>query len=146
MIYKSHFDMPEDMAPPDLVVQIRNSKEIDTVARKIQEKLPATRTISKAQILSTYEAVFGWRSGLMVALLLGSIAAFSILAWDKASGLSAEERKEIGILKAVGWDTSEILELKFWEGFADILVSFLTGAISAHIHVFFSEEQCLRLC
>jgi ABC-type lipoprotein release transport system permease subunit len=130
------FDMPENMAT-DLVARIRNPKEIDTVTRKIQTKLPAVRIMTKRQILSTYQAMFGWRSGLMVALIIGSISAFAILAWDKASGLSAGERKEIGALKAVGWETSEVLELKFWEGFVISSISFLSGVIAADVHVFF---------
>ncbi|MDM8557106.1 ABC transporter permease, partial [Desulfococcaceae bacterium HSG7] len=133
---KAIFDIPDDMAT-DLVVKVRNAKEVDTVARKIQELWPAARIISKSQILSTYEALFGWRSGLMVALIIGSVAAFAILAWNKASGLSAEERKEIGALKAVGWDTSDVLNLKFWEGFAISMISFLTGVIGAYIHIFY---------
>jgi ABC-type lipoprotein release transport system permease subunit len=133
---KTIFDIPDEMAT-DLVVHVRNANEVDTVAGKIQERWPAVRVISKSQILSTYEALFGWRSGLMVALVIGSIAAFAILAWNKASGLSAEERKEIGALKAVGWETSDVLELKFWEGFAIAMVSFLTGVIGAYIHIFY---------
>ncbi|BCS98758.1 ABC transporter permease [Desulfoluna limicola] len=130
------FDTPHGQCT-DMVVHIRNTREVDAIARKIQERLPMIRSISKSQVLSTYEALFGWRSGLMVALLIGSLAAFAILAWDKASGLSADERKSIGVLKAIGWETSDILELKFWEGFVISVLSFLTGTIAAYIHVFF---------
>lgn len=133
---KAIFDIPDNLAT-DLVAHVRNAKEVDTVAGKIQELWPAARIISKSQILSTYEALFGWRSGLMVALIIGSIAAFAILAWNKASGLSADERKEIGTLRAVGWEISEVLELKFWEGFAIAVISFLTGVIAAYVHIFY---------
>lgn len=133
---KTIFDIPDGMAT-DLVVTVRNIKEVDIVARKIQALWPAVRVITRSQILSTYEALFGWRSGLAITLLIGSVAAFSILAWNKASGLSAEEKKEIGTLKAVGWETSDVLTLKFWEGFTIAVFSFLTGLIAAHIHIFY---------
>ena len=132
---KKIFAMPEGMAT-DLVVTVLNPSEISTVARKIQEKLPDTRPIEKSQIIKTYEALFSWRSGLMVAVFIGSIFAFSILVWDKATGLSGEERREIGILKAIGWETSDIIELKFCEGFVISAVSFLAGIIAAHTHIY----------
>jgi ABC-type lipoprotein release transport system permease subunit len=51
--------------------------------------------------------------------------------------MSAEERRTVGILKAVGWEVCHILELKFWEGFCISMVCFLTGVIAAHVHVFY---------
>ena len=132
---KTIFGLADGMAT-DLTVQVKNAKEVDTVSRKIQEKFPTLRIISNGQIENTYRALFGWRSGLMAALLLGAIAAFAILIWDRALGISDNEKNEIGILKAVGWDTTDILELKFWEGMALSVLSFLTGIIGAYIHVF----------
>jgi ABC-type lipoprotein release transport system permease subunit len=67
------------------------------------------------------------------------LLAFIIFSWDKASGLSAEERREIGILKATGWETSDVILMKFWEGMVISFTSFAVGLILAYIHVFFSS-------
>ena len=75
----------------DLAVQVPNPLEVDTVARKIQQLWPDVRVITRAQILSTYDAVFDWRGGLWAALLSSTVAAFAILVWNQATGLSAEE-------------------------------------------------------
>jgi ABC-type lipoprotein release transport system permease subunit len=122
----------------DLVVNVRNSQEVPTVAEKITRALPDSRPISRQEILRTYDAIFDWRSGVVLIMLSTAVLSFVIFAWDKASGLSAEEKKEIGILKAVGWETSEVLLMKGWEGAIISLSSFLIGIILAYLHVFFT--------
>ncbi len=130
------FRIPQGMAT-DFVVQVHNPSEINNVARKIKYEFPDTRPITRSEIIRTYDALFSWRSGLITVMFFAAVVAFAILAWDKATGLSAEERKEVGILKAIGWETSDILELKFWEGAVLSVFSFLTGIIGAYAHVFF---------
>lgn len=130
------FAVPEKMAT-DIVVSVNNETEAPVIARKIRERFHDMRPILRNEIIRTYDAVFGWRSGLILAMFTGALVAFLILAWDKATGLSADEKKEIGILKAIGWETSDILEMKFWEGIVISLTSFLLGIILAYIHVFF---------
>lgn len=134
--FKDLFGMPNGMAT-DLNVYVSNETEAPVIARKIHDNFPDTRPILRNDILRTYDVVFGWRSGLILTLFSGALVAFIILAWDKATGLSAEEKKEIGILKAIGWETSDILEIKFWEGLSISLSSFLLGTILAYLHVFF---------
>ena len=126
----------EDGTATDLAVRVANDNEIDTIAAKIKRAFPDSRPITRAEVLRTYDAVFHWRSGMMLAVFSGGLVAFLILAWDKATGLSAEERREIGILKAVGWDTSDVLELKMWEGVVISLSSLILGLIAAIVHVF----------
>jgi len=58
------------------------------------------------------------------------------VAWDKAAGLSAEERREIGILKAIGWDVSDVLLVKAWEGAVVSAAAFTGGLVAAYLHVF----------
>jgi ABC-type lipoprotein release transport system permease subunit len=123
----------------DLTLQVRNPQELSTIAIKVAEQLPDTRVILRDEILRTYEAIFNWRGGIMIVILLGALLAFIIFAWDKASGLSLEERKEIGILKAIGWETSDVILMKFWEGILISLSSFLLGILLAYLHVFLAS-------
>jgi ABC-type lipoprotein release transport system permease subunit len=124
----------------DLTLNIRNSKEWVVVAEKIAALLPDTRVILREEILRTYDMVFSWRGGLMLAILSAGLLAFIIFSWDKASGLSAEERREIGILKAIGWETSDVIQMKFWEGAAVSITSFFAGVLLAYLHVFFTSS------
>ncbi len=121
---------------------------LTTIAAKIVQLFPDTRPILKSEILRTYDSVFDWRGGMMIVMLSVAVLSFIIFAWDKATGLSAEERKEIGILKSIGWETADVLLLKFWEGTVISLSAFLTGVILAYGHVFFFSaslfEQALK--
>jgi ABC-type lipoprotein release transport system permease subunit len=123
----------------DVTLKVRNKMEMTTVADKITRLLPDSRPILRDEILRTYDAIFDWRSGLLVFILGGAVFAFVIFAWDKASSLGFEERREIGILKAVGWETSEVILMKSWEGVVISLSSFLMGVILAYLHVFFAS-------
>ncbi|MCL6622550.1 MAG: ABC transporter permease [Syntrophobacterales bacterium] len=129
------FGLPEGLYT-DLTVAVANPREVSTVAAKIQELYPDTRPIVREEIRRTYEAAFDWRAGILLAVLSGALLAFLIFAWDKAAGLSAEERREIGLLKALGWDTAEVLQLKFWEGAVVSLTAFFLGTVGACLHVF----------
>lgn len=133
--FQALFELPEGQAT-DLVVEVANPRELETLAVKVATAFPGARPILKREILRTYEAIFDWRGGMVTVAGLMAVLAFLILAWDRASGLSAEERREIGILKSVGWDTADVLALKFWEGCAVSLTAFLAGVLLGYAHVF----------
>ncbi len=136
------FGFPSGQAT-DIGVEVRNSSEIATVTAKIKQMFPDSRPISKRELIRTYDMVFNWRSGMMLTVFSMAIIAFCIMAWDKATGISAEEKQEIGILKAIGWDTSDILALKCWEGLIIALSSFLLGITLAFVHIFFFDAFIL---
>ncbi|MHC1742786.1 MAG: ABC transporter permease [Syntrophobacteraceae bacterium] len=128
--------MPEGYAT-DLSVSVRNPEECTTIAKKIRDALPDSRPIIKGEILRSYATIFDWRGGYVIVLLSGAVLAFFIFGMEKATGLSAEEKREIGILKAVGWTNSDVLILKFWEGSIVSLTAFILGVLAAYGHVFF---------
>jgi hypothetical protein len=134
--FRGLFGFPASQAT-DIVVTVRNQKELRTIAAKAAELLPDTRPIIRDEMVRTYDSVFDWRGGIVVVLLMMALLAFVIFAWEKASGLSADEKREIGILKAVGWETSDVIAVKAYEGLLVSFFSFTTGILAAYGHVFF---------
>jgi ABC-type lipoprotein release transport system permease subunit len=120
----------------DIALSVANPLEVRNIASKLAQQFPDARPILRAEILRTYESVFNWREGIVLALASLAILAFAILAWEKASGLSADEKREIGILKAIGWETGDVLKMKFWEGALISQAAFLIGYLAAYLHVF----------
>jgi ABC-type lipoprotein release transport system permease subunit len=135
---RSLFGMPEGFYT-DITLKVRNPKEVTVVADKIRRLFPDTRPILRDEILRTYDSLFDWRSGLLLVIFAGAVTAFIIFAWDKATSLSLEERREMGVLKAVGWETSEVIAMKSWEGIVISLAAFLAGVLAAYLHVFVSS-------
>ncbi|PKN19131.1 MAG: ABC transporter permease [Deltaproteobacteria bacterium HGW-Deltaproteobacteria-6] len=123
----------------DITVTVRNPKELATIARKVTELLPDTRPIIRDEMVRTYDSVFDWRGGMVIILLIMALLAFIIFASEKASGLSAEEKREIGILKAIGWEISDVLAVKTYEGALISFLAFAGGVLLAYAHVFFSS-------
>ncbi len=136
--FQAMFSLPAGVAT-DLAVTVANPRELITVANKVAAKFPDTRPILKSELLRTYDSLFDWRGGMIVVMLGVAVLAFVIFAWDKATGLSAEERREIGILKSIGWETTDVLLLKFWEGTTVSLSAFMAGVLLAYLHVFFGS-------
>lgn len=141
--FRKFFQLPDDMFT-DIGLTIRNEREIPTIIGKIGVRVPGARVVTRSDILRTYQSIFSWREGLLLALLAASIVAFVIFAFDKAAGLSGEERREIGILKAIGWETSDVLAMKFWEGALVSAGAFLLGLVLAYGHVFFFQAGLLE--
>ena len=52
--------------------------------------------------------------------------------------LSPEEKREIGILKAIGWETGDILRMKLWESALLSLTALLIGYLLAWWQVFYA--------
>ncbi|RIX41965.1 MAG: ABC transporter permease [Rhodocyclales bacterium GT-UBC] len=141
--FRAFFDYPAGHYT-DIALSVANPQEVRNIAGKLSQALPDSRPILREEVLRTYQSMFDWREGIMLTILAGAIFAFIILAWEKAAGLSAEERKEIGILKAIGWETGDVIRMKLWEGLLVSLAAFLIGFIAAYIHVFYCGASLLE--
>jgi len=140
---KEIFDMPQDKAT-DIVVKVANPKEIPTVLQKIKLIHPDCRVISKDDLKISYENIFNYKGGIFLAIFIVSLFTFFMIVYDKASGLNASEKKEIGILKAVGWTIDDVLKEKFYESFIISFISYIVGLIFAFGFVYIFQAPILR--
>ena len=137
------FGMEESKAT-DIVIKVANVKEIPTIVQKITERFPDLRAITQDDIRVSYQNIFDYKSGFFLSLFSVCAFAFFIIIYDKTSGLSSEEKKEIGILKAIGWSSDDILKEKFYESFILALGAFLVGISLSLFYVYGMQAPLLR--
>jgi len=137
------FGMDESKAT-DIVVKVANVKEIATIVQKITARYPDMRAITQDDIRVSYQNIFDYKSGFFLSLFSVCAFAFFIIIYDKMSGLSSEEKREIGILKAIGWGSDDILKEKFYESFMIAMSAFLLGISLALFYVYALQAPLLR--
>ncbi len=128
----------------DVLVNVVNPLEIETIAGKIDARLDGVRVLTKERVAKTYRVAFGWRSGFGLACLIGAVAAFIVLAWDRATGLSPDQRREVGILRALGWQVEDVITLRFWESMVISALAFGFGYTLAWIHLLYFDALLFR--
>ncbi|MDD3475915.1 MAG: FtsX-like permease family protein [Sulfurimonas sp.] len=137
------FDISAQKAT-DIVVRVANLNEVATVASKIKLLYPDTRVITKDDLKISYQNIFDYKSGIFLALFSVSLFTFFIIIYDRVSGLSSEQKREIGILKAVGWRVDDVLREKFYEGFIVSIFSYLFGITLAFTFVYILKAPLLQ--
>ncbi len=140
---KEIFDMDETKAT-DIVVKIQNPKEIAMIASKIKLLYPDTRVVTTDDLKVSYQNIFDYKGGIFLALFVVVLFTFFIIIYDKSSGLSSEEKKEIGILKAIGWRVDDVLQEKFYESFIISFFSYMVGVGIALGYVYILNAPLLQ--
>ncbi len=128
-------DVPPDRAT-DLAVDVFPPEESAVVAAAIVSAVRGARVVDRESLGRSFELTFDARAGLLSATLVPALLALLLLAWERLTGLSDEERREIGVLKAIGWSTSDVLAARLTEAAIVALGGSLLGLLLAYEHVF----------
>jgi ABC-type lipoprotein release transport system permease subunit len=121
----------------DIALKVANKNELNFLTAKIRLLLPNAKVISKNDLKLRYKSLFNYDNGIFLSLFIIAIFTFFIIIYDKANGLSSQEKREIGILKAIGWRVEDVLHAKFYEAAIISFFSFLMGYLLAFIFVFY---------
>lgn len=135
--------MPEGDAT-DLAVTLANPEEARVVARTVLDRIPGARVVERDLLARVYHLAYGRRAGLVLGATVPAILALLVLAWDRASGIGEGERREIAILKAVGWSTSDVLWSKLFEQLLVGAAATALGMLAGYAWVFWLGAPGLR--
>jgi lipoprotein-releasing system permease protein len=113
-----------------------NPHEIATVAARIAERMPGARVVTRDDLSRAYELTYARRGGIAALALLPALVALLVLAWDRLTGLSEDERREVAALKLVGWSTRDVLAVRMIETLVIGVSASVLGALSAHGYVY----------
>lgn len=127
----------------DLAVRLSTPDEAVVVARKIAELIPDGRVLDRQLMNRAYDLTFDTRGGMLGAMLLPALVGFLVLAWDRLTGVGPGERREIGALKAMGWQTGDVLLARLWENTVIALHGALAGILGAYVFVFHAQAPGL---
>lgn len=128
----------------DIAVTLANPAEARVVARTIVERMPGARVIERDLQERVYHLAYGRRAGLVLGALIPAILALFVLAWDRASGIGSDERREIAILKAVGWSTADVLWAKLFESILVGACATALGLLLGYAWIFWLGAPGLR--
>jgi ABC-type lipoprotein release transport system permease subunit len=128
----------DEGAATDLAIELTTMDEAGVVTERIAERIPGARVLDRRLLARTYELTFDGRGGLLFVLLLPALAAFLLLAWERLTGLGEAERREIGVLKAIGWGTGDVLAVRMWESAILSTIGTTLGLVVAYLYVFFA--------
>ena len=128
----------------DLALTVTNPDEARVVSRTVLARMPGTRVVEKELLGRVYALAYGRRAGLVLAASIPALLALLILAWDRASGLGPDEKREIAILKAMGWSTKDVLSAKMLEALLVGAAGTALGIALAYGWVFLAGAPGLR--
>jgi len=133
----------KDEESTDIVLNVPNDLERANVKIELILKHSNTRIIQKEDIKKAYENMFNYKGGIFLVLFIIVLVTFILILFQRYSMINSSDKKEIGILKAVGWSIKDIIKLKITETFIIGFLAFILGTILAFIFVFILNAPIL---
>ena len=97
----------------DLCVYVQGgAAHADYAAATIAKAFPTSRVLTREKLARVLEQSYGARSGIFQLLWLMLLVNIMLLVWSHASGAALFFKKEVGILKALGWSLPDILQAR----------------------------------
>lgn len=125
-------------------VFVPNENEIDFIARKIVDIFPYTIAIQDRNLQASYRHIFYYKGGLFMILYVVCLLSFLILLKNQISSLFGERKKEIAILRSIGFSIKDIILLKFIQNSVVSISAFITGIFIAYVFVFIFNAPLLK--
>ena len=128
----------------DIVLNVPNNLERQNVKEQLILKHSNIRILEKEHLKKEYENMFNYKGGIFLVSFIVVIFTFILILYQRYSMISSNDKKEIGILKDVGWSIKDIIKLKIFENFIIGFMAFIIGIIISYIFVFILNAPILK--
>jgi len=112
----------------DVAVWINYGSDLNGVAFQLDSSLSQARILTRDAMKNTMLRTYGGRAGVAALLWACVLVTVLLLVFTASSAGSEEARREVGLLKALGFDTVDILEIRTVE-------SVTLGALGANFGI-----------
>ncbi len=142
---RAFFGLSESFAS-DFLVYTDARENADRVAWEITRLYKNVRVLTGRALTDLVKEAFGRRGGTFQAMWLILLTAVLPLVWAQSSHISVAVGREIGILKAVGWHTEEIIELRMLESFILGLAGTSAGVLLGFVYALLGTPGISAYC
>jgi ABC-type antimicrobial peptide transport system permease subunit len=112
----------------DAAVWISYGSDLNSVAFQLDTSLSQARVLTRDAMKNNMLRTYGGRAGVAALLWACVLLTVVLLVFTASSAGSEEARREVGLLKALGFDTVDILEIRMVE-------SVTLGALGANFGI-----------
>lgn len=116
----------------DLCVYLTDSSSANTVASSIAQLYPELRILTRSSIVDATSTTYGLRGGFATIMWLMPLITVVLIAWSQATTVGQDSRREVGILKTLGFSTSDIMEIRLIEA---VVLGFISASLGVFIAI-----------
>lgn len=128
----------------DLTLTVPNPDEWEFMTAKLSSFHYDLHVVNKNDVRKSYENLYNYKGGIFLILYLIVLSTFALLLYQRYSLVYSSEKRNIGLLRALGWSINDVLKLKFMETFIVLFISFIVGVFIAYIYVFVFSAPLLK--
>ncbi|MGD9397416.1 MAG: ABC transporter permease [Candidatus Thorarchaeota archaeon] len=99
----------------DVAVWTEYGSDLNSVAFRLDTEIADARVLTRDAISDALLKTYGGRAGVVAILWTVVLLALVLVAFIASSAGSEEARREVGLLKALGFDTVDVLEIRMLE-------------------------------
>lgn len=127
-----------------LTVWVPNENEIDFISRKIMDIFPHVNAMQRTVLEADFRHIFYYKGGIFMIVYIVSMISFFILLKNQVSSIFGDKKREIAVLRSIGFSISDIILLKFLQNSVVSISAFLTGIIISYFFVFVLNAPILK--
>lgn len=126
----------ENLSCTDIAVWIDFASSMNSIALQLDTAISEARILTRDAMRTMMMRTYGDRAGIVALLWATVLLVVVLLAFTASSAGSDESRSEVGLLKALGFDTVDVIEIRMFEALTVGLLGASLGISCAIVYDF----------